>query len=116
MTAVAGQVLPPVQTRVTRYEVCGLPGDDSNSRHFTIVVEYRGEERWAVTHGRMCLGVDGTWDFESQPSERVDEWLDTHRFDLETALRLAAEQAPLLTVNGHTIADVLAAERKGIRK
>jgi hypothetical protein len=42
-----------------------------------------------------------------RPSEREDDWLDTHRFDLDTALKLAKEQAPLVTVNGYTVTDAL---------
>ncbi|MGW9375680.1 hypothetical protein ACWGVR_37385, partial [Streptomyces xanthophaeus] len=55
----------------------------------------------------QCLGSDGTWEYEMRPSEREDEWLDAHRFDLDTALKLARDQAPLVTVNGFTVDDAL---------
>ncbi len=42
-----------------------------------------------------------------RPSERDDDWLDAHRFDLDTALMLAKEAAPKVTVNGFTVADAL---------
>ena len=41
------------------------------------------------------------------PSGREDDWLATHRFDLDTALNLAKEAAPKLTTNGFTVADAL---------
>ncbi len=75
---------------------------------FALTVEYRGRDRWAVKRHSQVLGSDGTWDYEMRTSEREDEWLATHRFDLDTALKLAKEQAPLITVNGHTVADALA--------
>ena len=92
----------------TRYTVNLLPETASPDAHiFEITVEYRGRGRWAVCRHGMCLGVDGTWDYEVRPSEREDDWLDAHRFDQDTALRLAIEQAPLVSVNGHTAADAL---------
>lgn len=71
---------------------------------FTIRVVRRSEDRWAVLRWSRCLGADGEWDYESIPSERTDEWKATHRFDLDTALRLAQEAAPKVTVNGWTVA------------
>jgi len=94
--------------RVTRYEVSCVPPDDINAHHFTLTVEHRGHDRWAVMNGPFCLGVDGDFGHEPIPSERSDEWKRTHRFDLDTALRLAKEHAPKMTVNGYTVADVLA--------
>lgn len=76
----------------TQYTVSCLPIDDPDDLTHAITVEYRGDSRWAVTRrGRRCLGADGRWDYESVPSERADEWLATHRFELDTALRLARE-------------------------
>jgi hypothetical protein len=99
---------PEVIARPTRYEVSCLPEDDVNARHFTLNVEYRGRGLWCVTDGHFCLGKGGDWDYEPLPSSRDDAWLETHRFDLETALELAKGFAPKLTINGHTAADVLA--------
>lgn len=98
--------------RVTRYEVsCVSPGN-INAPHFTITVEWRGTvdgaDRWAVCHFKQCLGVDGEWSWEPSPSNRDDDWKTAHRFDLDTALRLAKEAAPKMTVNGRTAADALA--------
>ena len=108
--------LEPV-ARATRYTVNCLPETADGDEHvFEITVEYRGRDRWAVTRHGSCLGTDGRWDYEMRPSEREDDWLATHRFDLDTALQLAKEAAPKVTVNGYTVADALAmAERRAAR-
>lgn len=91
------------------YEVCSLAGDDINSLSFTITVRYRGEGRWAVQRGEhSCLGADGEWAQGVKEYDRGETWLNNHRFDLDTALRLAKEAAPKVTVNGYTVADALA--------
>lgn len=85
-------------------------------------MEHRGAGRYAVfQRGHRYLGITGTWswghtwpggepttDAEWEDYNRShDAWLDAHRFDLDTALRLAREAAPLLTVNGHTVTHAL---------
>jgi hypothetical protein len=103
--------IPEPTVRTTCYEVSCVPGDTIDADSFTIQVEYRGHDKWAVLLRRMwCLSVEGEWDYEPQPSSREDDWLATHRFDLDTALRLAKEQAPLIKVNGYTVADAIAME------
>lgn len=100
---------PTPHVRATRYEVSCLPDGHDDLGHFSITVEYRGRDRWAVLQrGRWCLSNTGEWDYEPTPSDRTGEWLAAHRFDRDTALRLAREQAPLIRVNGHTVADALA--------
>lgn len=96
--------------RPSQFEVSVLPEDDINYPHYVVTVEARGAGRWAVVRHRQCLGADGEWSWESIPSEREDDWLATHRFDLETAQRLAIEAAPSVYVNGRTAAQVLAAK------
>ncbi|MDX3637798.1 hypothetical protein PV728_48020 [Streptomyces europaeiscabiei] len=91
----------------TAYSVNCLPEDGIDSHVFEITVEYRGKDRWAVKRHSQCLSSEGVWEWEMRPSEREDDWLDTHRFDLDTALKLAKEQAPLVTVNGFTVTDAL---------
>lgn len=98
--------LPEPTVQAIRYEVSLLPEDDINRHVFTIDVEYRGADRWAVTRHGSCLGADGTWDFGVKQYDRSDAWLDTHRFDLDTAIRLAREAAPDVVVNGHTATEV----------
>lgn len=107
--------VPAAQSMPVKYLVSCLPEDHDERGLFTLQVEYRGRDLWAVTNGSgSCLSRQGTWDFEHIPSERTDEWLASHRFDLDTALRLAREAAPLVTVNGFTVSDAIAmdAERK----
>jgi hypothetical protein len=98
-----------VFTEATRYEVSCIPAGHQARRHLVINVEWRSPGLWAVvTPYGDCLSADGTWGWESQPSSRTDDWLIKHRFSLSLALRLAAEQAPKLTVMGLTVEDVLA--------
>lgn len=99
-----------VETIVTAYQVCAVPEDEAgNYLSFVIKVDRTHHTGlWAVRLRSRCLSVDGTWDYEPLPSSREDDWLDRHRFDLDTALRLAAERAPHVTVNGIAVADVLA--------
>ncbi|MYZ37106.1 MULTISPECIES: hypothetical protein [unclassified Streptomyces] len=98
---------PVVTCQATEYEVSLLPENDINRHVYTITVQYRGEGRWAVTRHSSCLGADGTWEFGVKEYDRGDNWLNSHRFDLDTALRLAREQAPQIVVNGRTAAEVV---------
>lgn len=98
------QTIPHVQP--TCYNVSLLPEDHTDAHVFALEVEYRGRGQWAVTWMRDCLSADGEWDFEPNPSSRDDGWLGRHRFDLETALELARQYAPQVTVNGIRAADV----------
>lgn len=100
--------IPEPEVRVTRYEVSSYPPDDINSHCFTLAVEYRGEGKWAVLNGRQALDASGDMDWEPIPSERDDEWLAAHRFDLDTALAIAKKAAPKMTVNGITVTEALA--------
>jgi len=107
-----------VHARATTYSVSCLPDDPVDGNSWEIAVEFRGgvtidgeprplDRQWAVIfRGLWHLSHDGTWDLRGDQSD--DEWLATHRFDLETALRVAAEQAPLVKVSGMTAADLLA--------
>jgi hypothetical protein len=115
--------IKPVR-RVTHYEVTCVPDSDAFGESFAITVAYRGEGRWAVQNRGRWLGTDGTWSWgyrwEGDPREPVTEeemdsfergreaWLAVHRFDEETALHLADEAAPKMTVGRYTVADALA--------
>ena len=79
--------------RATRDLVTCVPEHRDPGGYRGVTVEYRGDERWAIPHYALCLGTDGRWARERQSSERDEEWLATHRFDLATARRLAEEQA-----------------------
>jgi hypothetical protein len=94
------------ETRITHYAVSCLPEDHDARFSMTITVEWRGRDLWAVMRHGEALGADGKWDYEPSPSNREDDWLTTHRFDLDTALRLAEEAAPKLTVNGYTVTEL----------
>jgi hypothetical protein len=112
------QIEPIVQA--TKYTVNCLPEDGIDSHVFAITVEYRGDGRWGVyRNAHRCLGADGEWSWgynwrdgaqEPDGDEEWaeyhagrDAWLEAHRFDEETALRLAREHAPRVTVNGLTV-------------
>jgi hypothetical protein len=87
--------MPPEATiHATAYAVCVIPEDNINHRLYAVTVER--------THHT------GTWEYEPIPSERTDEWLAAHRFILPTALFLARLAARDITVNGVTVADILA--------
>lgn len=103
--------------RPTRYAVNLLPDSIGfYAQLFEITVERRGtSNRWAVLWHNQVLGTDGAWDNELRPSERDDDWLDTHRFDHDTALRLAKEAAANITVKGRTAAEELARLNKSGR-
>jgi hypothetical protein len=104
--------LPEATARPSSYTVSILPERNIDTHLFEIRVEERGQidgtTRWAVVRMGYCLNRRGRWDYEMLPSSRTDRWIAGHRFDLETALRLAKKAAPLITVNGFTVADVLA--------
>lgn len=91
-----------VRVEVTRYTVSVLPEGSVNRGHYDVTVDWRGPGRWAVCWLGYCLGADGEWDYEPSPSNREDDWLEAHRFDVDTALALAREAAPNVTVNGMT--------------
>lgn len=99
--------------QVTGYRVTAIPPglDDVNAHVFDVRVEWRGGDTFAVCWLSQCLGSDGEWDYEPIPSSREQDWLATHRFAEEEALRLAHQAAPNVTVNGHTPAELLAKHR-----
>lgn len=104
--------VPEATIQPTEYTVNCLNGEYLDNHLFEVRVQYRGAGRYAVIRGgQMCLGADGTWDYGVKEYDRGDDWLNAHRFDLDTALKLAKEQARLVTVNGHTVSDALARQQ-----
>ncbi|MGW3545875.1 hypothetical protein ACWDNI_35780 [Nocardia niigatensis] len=93
---------------VTRYDVSCLPRDHQEWGLFSVSVEQRSPDRWAVKHFSNCYDIDGNPSYESLPSERRDEWLERYRHDLDTALALAKRIAPKIRINGFSVADALA--------
>lgn len=80
--------------------------DDPDRDLWSVTVEWRGSAdggRWAVMRRGSCLTADGSWEYEPNPSSRDDAFKARARFDLDTALRLAREAVPGLTVNGWTL-------------
>jgi hypothetical protein len=118
--------IPEAEIRPTAYAVSCLPPDSINARHFTLKVEYRRDGKWVVTDRFEFLSRTGTWsmgyswrDGSQEPttdadydevSAGQDAWRVEHWHDLDTALALAKQRAPHMTVNGHTVADALARE------
>lgn len=98
--------VPTAHVQITRYEVSVLPENDINRPVFTINVEHRGGDRWAVVRHKQCMNAKGEWSWERVPSEREDEWLAEYRFDRMTALELAQWAAPRIVVNSRTATDV----------
>lgn len=80
-----------LRARVTGYTISD--GDDDL---YKLTVEYRGDGRWAILDGSLCLSTDLEWDFEPMPSSRTDEWLLKHRFEAQEAIGLAMDQYHIL--------------------
>lgn len=97
---------PTVNAQLTSVLVTVLPVDHEHAEDFGITVEWRGGDRWAVCRRKHCLGHDGIWEAELQPSSRDDAWLATHRYSYDAAMALAARHAPGVKVNGVTAADL----------
>jgi hypothetical protein len=105
---------PEIYVRATAYEVSVFPDEFEDASTWTLSVEYRGADRWAVlmrAGSRTCLNRDGEWAWEISPSERTDEWLAQHRFSLDEALDLARRHAPGVTMNSLTAVEVLERHR-----
>lgn len=100
--------MPPestVRRWASQYTVtAAVGGDPIDDSLFEITVEQTCRtdevELWAIRRRRLCLDRHGKWSHEPISYERSDEWLDAHRFDLDTALKLAEQAAPKVTVNG----------------
>lgn len=100
--------VPEPTIRPESYRVTWLPDDDPNVWTWSVTVEWRNKDSWAVCHGPYCLSESGEWEYELRPSDRTPAWERTHRFNLDTALALAKKAGPELNVNGLTIADLIA--------
>jgi hypothetical protein len=104
------QESPNIHTRVTPtiFEVTVLPPDFPDGYLWTINVEYRGSNLWAIVHhSSNVYGKTGMWDYEPIPSERTDEWLEKYRWSLHDALEIAQKIAPDLKFRGMSPEDAL---------
>ena len=103
--------IPEPSVRATAYVVSCLPEGHEERGQFTVNVQHRGDGRYVVRQGIRQYGTDGTWSYEpdfGEDDEAEEEWLAAHRFDHDTALKLARDLAPTLTYRGRTVADALA--------
>ena len=95
------------EVRVVAYQVSCLPPDHPEAPHFTLEVVARGYHRWAVTRFGFCYDAKGHERYEPNPSARTDAFKHKYRHSLDDALALAKRLAPTITVNGHTVEDVI---------
>jgi len=100
--------IPAVHYRLTEVTVSAIPEGNVNHTLYSVKVQWRGGETYAVERHGQVLGSDGEWDYEPLPSSREDDWIATHRFTYDRAHQLACEAATHVVVNGFTVADVLA--------
>jgi hypothetical protein len=108
--------VPEATVLPTNYVVSSLPIGHDVRLSYTLNVQYRGDGLYAVVWNVLKFyGLDGTWQYEPNWPEDGSEadavaeetWLAAHRFDHDTALRLAGQVAPTLTYRGRSVADVL---------
>lgn len=94
-----------VTVQTTEYAVTAFPLEAPDASSFTLKVTYRGTGRWAIIRLGECWNKETkSWDYESLPSNREDDWLISHRYDsAEAAIADAKEIAPFLSVNGWTV-------------
>jgi hypothetical protein len=108
--------LPEPVVQPTSYVVSCLPEGHDERFQFTVALQYRGSGLYSIRHSLKHYGTDGTWTYEPDFDEDDDAeaaWAATHRFDQDTALKLARELAPNLTYRGRTVADALAGDSHG---
>jgi hypothetical protein len=95
-----------IRVEATTYTICGLPEDDPDSLIWSIEVQHRGRDQWAVIHLGECWNFRTKhWDWEPSPSNRDDKFIKNHRRDKATALRVATEVYPTLVVNSFCVRD-----------
>lgn len=97
--------------RLTEVEVCALPPDDPEYRHFAVWVRHRTGDRWVVMRDdRHSLNrATGRFEYDRCPDGvALDDWAANHWFDYDTAVALARNLAPRRTCNGFTVDDVRA--------
>lgn len=78
-----------------------------------VTVHYEGYGNWSVRRGNLSgngpvLGRDRRWHLENLPSDRTREEIAEHRFSYDEAMKLAADMAPKVEVNGMTAVDAVA--------
>ncbi len=91
----------------TQYTVCGLPEDDPNAYVWSLTIEHRGIDSWAIARmGQVWKRTKkGGWDYEPLPTSRTDHFLKMHRFTLEEAMAEAPRAYETLIINGLKVVD-----------
>lgn len=79
----------------------GAASEDMDAHHFAIQVSRRSEGRFAIVHGSQCWNGT-TWEYESLPSHRTEEFIASTRFDRDDAVRQALELVDAIKINGFT--------------
>ena len=98
--------MPGIRIEPSAYVVCGLHPDDPDSSVWTLTIERKAPDRWAVMFlSRAYNRRTGEFDWEPIPSERTDAYKRTHRFPFDEAWRIALEAYPKLVINGLRVVD-----------
>lgn len=100
------ELLPEPRVDPIVYQVSLLPADDRESYYWSIRVESRGDNTWAVCWMSMTMTKTGRWRYEPMGSSRGAGYLKAHRHDLDTALALAKDAARKIEVNGLLVTDL----------
>lgn len=95
----------PPSVTTTRYFVSVLPINHPDAEMFGLYVEWRGDDRWAVTHIGKCFDKDGNSEYEPSPSNRENDFIERTRFPLNEAVALAERVVKTIVVNGMTAQD-----------
>lgn len=93
----------PATVTPTQYTVSCVPETVDGYYHFQIIVQHRGDSRWAIYQGTTNGGPvwnqqQQSWDYESSQDRDDEQWMADHRFGLDEALAIAKKVAPTLTV------------------
>jgi hypothetical protein len=115
--------VPEPTVQPTRYVISCLPEGHDERWTYSLNVDYRGEGLWAVRCRGSYIAADGSrspgFAWSAGPDEPATQaemdsfdkeqavWLAAHRFDHDTALRLARGLAPYLTYRDRTVVDAL---------
>lgn len=94
-------------SRATAFAVCVLPFTHPEFGKYAVTVQWCGGDRWSAGQGGFQLSADGSWDWVPPGREQDSDWKAAHRFDLDSALRLAEQAAPDVPANGITATQAL---------
>lgn len=98
---------PRAVVRPSRYTVTCVPPDTAPDAHvWAITVEEQRDGRWIANHMGSWLTADGDWEIGYSGAYRACA------HSLDTAMRLATQAAPLVVINGFTVADAVARSKE----